>query len=276
LSAEKRNPDRQFPIACIAENGIALFAAADLFTTVRYCDRCCDLSTAGAASFGWSFEAARGVSVDFTAAAEYFKKAADSDHPDGVNCFGCCLEDGRGVDPDIDRAVSHDGRAASLGHPDALLSLGRSLESGKGIGRDPPRPAKYLRLSAEKKNTAAQNSFGFCLEHGRGVEQTFEMAARYDKLAINLGHSEGETNCARCLPLLGRWKPPDRSSETVSHPPSPDRFAEFFRPFLENHEPLDDDRHHRSPVPTLAHRKLTREIHRSSELRWARNQTRSP
>jgi serine/threonine protein kinase len=41
--------------------------------------------------------------------------------------------------------------------------------------------------------------------------------------------------------LLGRWEPPDRSSESVSHPPSADRLTEIFRPFLENPGPLDDD-----------------------------------
>jgi TPR repeat protein len=277
LSAKNGNPDGQFIVACMAENGIALFASADLGIAVRYYERCCDLSPAGAASLGWCFQTGRGIPVDFTAAAECFKKAADSDDPDGVNCFGCCLEDGRGVDPDIDRAVSHYERAASLGHPDALFNLGRCLEYGKGIDRDPLRAAKCYRRSAEKKNAAAQNrfgiclergigahknlslaaefyrraadqgdadganNFGFCLEHGRGIDQNFEMAARYYKLATDCGHPEAKVNYARCLRLLGRWEPPDRSFETVSHPPSPDRLTELFRPFLENPEPLDDD-----------------------------------
>jgi serine/threonine protein kinase len=41
--------------------------------------------------------------------------------------------------------------------------------------------------------------------------------------------------------LLGRWEPSDRSSDSVSHPPSLDRLSEVFPPFLQNPDPLDDD-----------------------------------
>jgi TPR repeat protein len=47
----------------------------------------------------------RGIPVDFTVAAECFKKAADSNDADGINGFGRCLECGDGIDPDIHRAV---------------------------------------------------------------------------------------------------------------------------------------------------------------------------
>jgi TPR repeat protein len=277
LSAENGSPDGQFAIACMAENAIAPFTSSDLNTAVRYYERCFDLSPISAVCLGWCLQTGRGIPGDFTIAAECFKNAADSNDPDGVNCFGCCLERGDGVDPDIDRAVSHYRRAASLGHSDGLFNLGRCLEYGKGIGRHPLRAAKYFRLSAEKGNAAAQNSFGiclergigvhkdlalaahfyqcaadqghvdgannfgFCLEHGRDVAQNFAMAAEYYGIAAERGHSEAKLNRARCMRLLGQWKPPDRSSESVSHPPSPDRLSEIFRPFLQNPGPLDDD-----------------------------------
>jgi serine/threonine protein kinase len=38
--------------------------------------------------------------------------------------------------------------------------------------------------------------------------------------------------------LLGRWKPPDRSSESVAHPPSPDRLSELLRQNSDPQEPL--------------------------------------
>jgi TPR repeat protein len=67
------------------------------------------------------------------------------------------------------------------------------------------------------------------------------MAAEYYGIAAERGHSEAKLNRARCMRLLGQWEPPDRSSESVSHPPSPDRLSEIFRSFLQNPEPLDDD-----------------------------------
>jgi TPR repeat protein len=277
LSAENGSPEGQFAVACMAENGIAAFHSADLGTAVRYYERSCDRSPAASACLGWCLQTGRGIPVDFTVAAECFKHAADSDDADGINCFGCCLERGKGVEVDIDGAVSHYRRAASKSHSDALYNFGRCLEYGIGIDRNPQRAAKYYRLSAEMKNASAQNSFGiclergigvhknlslaalfyrraadqghadgannfgFCLEHCRGVQQNIEMAAQYYRFAADRGHREAKVNLARCMRLLGRWNPPDRSSDSVSHSPSPDRLSEIFRPFLESPAPLDCD-----------------------------------
>jgi serine/threonine protein kinase len=60
-------------------------------------------------------------------------------------------------------------------------------------------------------------------------------------LAADRGHSEAKLNHNRCLRLLGQWEASDRSSETISHPPSLDCLSNLFRGFLENPEPLDDD-----------------------------------
>jgi TPR repeat protein/serine/threonine protein kinase len=261
----------------MAENGIRPFTSVDVDTAVRYYQRCCELSPAAAASLGWCLQLGRGIPIDFITAAECFKKAADSNDPDGINSFGCCLERGQGVDLDIDRAVSHYRTAASISHPDAQYNFGRCLEYGRGIGKDPARAGKFYRLAAENKNAAGQNSFGiclergigapknfslaalfyrraadqghpdgannfaFCLEHARGVEQDVELAARYYKFAADRGHPEAKLNYARCLRLLGRWEPPDRSSDSVSHPPSADRLCGLFRDFLQSPAPADSD-----------------------------------
>jgi TPR repeat protein len=275
-SAENGNPDGQFVIGCMAEHGIGLFHSVDLETAVSLYERCCDRSPAGAACLGRCFQTGRGAPVDFTTAAECFKKASDSDDVDGINCFGCCLERGEGVDADIERAAAQYRKAASFGHPDALYNFGRCLEYGRGVPRDLDRAAKYYGLSAAKGNAAAQNSFGiclerglgahknqclaaqfylraaaqghadgannfgFCLEHGRGVQQDFAMAAEYYGFAANRGHPDGAANRARCLRLLGRWEPPDRSSDSVSHS-APDRLCEIFRDLCDGPGPTDDD-----------------------------------
>jgi hypothetical protein len=219
----------------------------------------------------------RGVPVDFTIAAEFFKKAADSHDVDAMNSFGCCLEQGKGVDINTDLAVSYYRRAAKQFDSDGMYNFGRSLEYGKSIDENVFRAAKYYRLSAEQQNAAAENSFGICLErgigvhknlslaaqyyqraaqqghpdgannfgfsleHGRGVERNIEMASEYYKFAADCGHSEAKLNHLRCLRLLGQWEPLDRSSEIVSHSPSVDRLSEIFRDFLQNPKPLNDD-----------------------------------
>jgi TPR repeat protein len=91
LLAENGSPDGQFTNACMAENAIGAFPSVDLLTAVRYYEQCCDSYPSGAACLGWCLQNGRGIPVDFTVAAECFKKAADSGDADGINCFGCCL-----------------------------------------------------------------------------------------------------------------------------------------------------------------------------------------
>jgi TPR repeat protein len=72
------------------------------------------------------------------------------------------------------------------------------------------------RLASEHGHPDGANNFGFCPGHGRRVQQNLEIAAEHYKFAAERGHLEANLNRARFLRLLGRWKPPDRSSETVS------------------------------------------------------------
>jgi hypothetical protein len=44
---------------------------------------CHPISAAGSARYGWFLYAGKGVPVDFTVAAEFFKKTSDSDDTDG-------------------------------------------------------------------------------------------------------------------------------------------------------------------------------------------------
>jgi TPR repeat protein len=105
LSTENDSSNGQFVVTLMAENGIRAFPSINFDTAVRYYERCSDLFPAASACFGRCLETGLGIPVDFTVAAEFFKKAADSDDANGMNSFGCCLERGQGVDPDIDWAV---------------------------------------------------------------------------------------------------------------------------------------------------------------------------
>jgi hypothetical protein len=123
----------------------------------------------------------------------------------------------------------------------AQNSFGICLERGIGAHKNRSLAAQFYRSAADQGHADGANNLGFCLEHGRGVEQDFEMAAEYYGFASEHGHPDAKFNRARCMRLLGQWEPPDCSSDAVSHPPSPDRLAEIFRPFLQNPGPLDDD-----------------------------------
>jgi TPR repeat protein len=196
LSADNGSPDGQFAIACMSENAIGRFHSIDLDTVVRYYELCSDRSPAGTAYSGWRLQTGGAISIDFTVAADCFKKAADSNDADGRDGFGCCLERAEDIDPDIHHAVFYYRRAAWLSQSDGLYNYERCLEDGKRIGQD---AIKYYRLSAEKENAAAENSFGFCLERGIGVHNNLSIAADFYPRAVQLGDADGANNFGSCL-----------------------------------------------------------------------------
>jgi hypothetical protein len=139
------------------------------------------------------------------------------------------------------RAVKYYRVSAEKQNASGQNSFGICLERGSGVRRNALLAAVFYRRAADQGHADGANNFGFCLEHGRGVEHNFELAAKYYKLAADRGHPEAQLNHARCLRLLGRWQPPDRSSEFASTCPSPARLTELFRESCENPGPLDSD-----------------------------------
>jgi hypothetical protein len=111
---------------------------------------------------------------------------------DAQNSFGICLEWGIGVQSNLALAAHYSQRATLQGHPDRA------------------------------------NNLGFCREHGRGVEQGIRLVAEHYESAAGRGHPEGGLNYRRCPRLLGRWNPPDRSSQVSAYPPSNNRLAALF------------------------------------------------
>jgi TPR repeat protein len=159
-SAEHGSANGQFAVAWMEENGIG--PTANLGRAVRFSERCSELLPARSVCLGWCCQTGTGIPVDLRVAADYLKKAGDTNGADGINSFGCCLEHGQGFDVDIEFAVRHYQRAAFLSQPDGMENFGRCLEYGKGTEQDLHRAGKSDRLSAELKNPAAQNSFGIC------------------------------------------------------------------------------------------------------------------
>jgi TPR repeat protein len=150
FSAENGNADGEFAITCTAEHGIGAFCSVDLITAAQYYERCSNLSPAASTCFGWCLQSGRGIPVEITVAAEFFKRAADLDDVDGVNSFGCCLEQGQGVDPDIDEAASYYRRATSHFHPDGMYNFGRCLREGNTSEKS-SSSCKILSFSLQKK-----------------------------------------------------------------------------------------------------------------------------
>jgi TPR repeat protein len=141
----------------------------------------------------------------------------------------------------VERATKYYRMGAEKGNAAAQNSFGICPERGIGAHKNLSFAAQFYRRAADQGHADGENNFGFCLEHGRGVRQNFEMALDYYRFAADRGHPEAKLNCARCLRLLGRWEPPDRFSNSISHPPSRHHLSEIFGDIRQSPVPLADD-----------------------------------
>jgi TPR repeat protein len=181
----------------MTENGIG--SCIDLTVAMHYYELSSDLSAAGSTRAGWCWQAKKGAPIDFPVAAEFFKKAADSNDGCSVNSFDCCLECDKGIDENMELAVRYYRKAVSQSDRDGIHDFARCLEYCKGIGRDFIRAAKYDRRSAELKSAAAENSFGICLGRGIRVQSTAVLAVHYYQRSVLQGHPDWGTILGFCL-----------------------------------------------------------------------------
>jgi TPR repeat protein len=72
----------------MTENGIG--TVADGVVAARYYELSAGPSSAGAFHFGRCCESGGGVPIDFTIAAEFFRRVTDLGVADSANSFGCC------------------------------------------------------------------------------------------------------------------------------------------------------------------------------------------
>jgi TPR repeat protein len=138
-----------------------------------------DCSAPSSTHDGWCLDAGKGVPVDFTIAAEFFKKACDSNDADGLNSFCYYVERGEDIDENIEHAVFYYRKAGSRSYAYERYNFAHCLEYDKVIGQNFIRAAKYRHLSAELNDANAQNNFGICLERSIGAQPNLTLEAHY-------------------------------------------------------------------------------------------------
>ena len=107
---------------------------------------------------GTVFDEALGEPEDASAAAEFFRQAADVGHVLSQHNLGNLYAAGRGVDPDPTLAVQWWRRAAEQGDAITQLRLGEAYEAGNGVERDVGTAVRWYREAAERGNGAAREA----------------------------------------------------------------------------------------------------------------------
>lgn len=130
---------------------------------------------------------------DYTAAAAWFRKAADQGNTEAQEALGMMYESGMGVPQDNAEAASWFRKAAEQGYDGAQFRLGGLYENGKGVLRDPAQAAAWYRKAADQGYSNAQSSLGYLYERGWGVPRDPVQAHMWYALAVAQGDIFSET-----------------------------------------------------------------------------------
>jgi uncharacterized protein len=138
------------------------------------------------------YEHGKGLSRDFTKAAENYRRAALQGYAPAENNLGVLYQRGYGVHHDLALAFHWFSLAAQHGSPAAQQNLGTLYYLGYPTHPDYVQTAKWYRASAEQGFAQAQKSLAFCYLKGIGVPRDDSLAAHWALLAAEQGQPRAE------------------------------------------------------------------------------------
>ena len=141
-------------------------------------------------NIGYSYYDGVGVKRDIGKAIEWFKKAAELNHPRAMFLLGSCYYNGTGMNKDYDRALDWLTKAAQLGDAKAMNRLGYMYECGHGTRKDFAEAMKWYEKSSDRGNPDATFKIGLLYYNGNGVARSYEEAMKWLRKAAQLGHSD--------------------------------------------------------------------------------------
>lgn len=130
------------------------------------------------------------VSQDFTAAAEWFKRAALQGHARAQFNLGYMCEFGKGVDEDLTAATKWYTLSAELGLAAAQNNLAWLYERNEQL----ESAAHWYQRAADQGDMRSQSSLGFAFSKGRGVPVDLVRAVYYYRLGAEQGYAPAQYN----------------------------------------------------------------------------------
>jgi TPR repeat protein len=164
-----------------------------------------------------------GVNANAEEAAQWYRRAADQNHDEGLFNLGRAFENGIGVARDPAQARVYYERAAELGLEDAsqaLANLGQAapqissaqqqFEQGSQLykANKYADAAKIFESLAQSGYAPAQLQIGYQYEFGEGVPQNAEEAAQWYRKSADQGYAIAQ-NILGALYENGRGVPED-------------------------------------------------------------------
>lgn len=120
---------------------------------------------------GYFYDEGLGVEQDYAKAMEWYQKAADFGYAPSMNNIGYIYENGHGVEQDYAKAMEWYEKAADLGHSSAMNNIGWLYQNGLGVEQDYVKAMEWYGKATDLGNSSAMNNIGYLYENGLGVEQ---------------------------------------------------------------------------------------------------------
>jgi uncharacterized protein len=131
------------------------------------------------------YQSGEGVPQDYTAAAAWYRKAAEQGHAEAQYSLGSIYQNGYGVPEDFSAAASWYRRAAEQGDPDGQYMLGGAYQSGIGVLQDYVQAHKWLLLAVSRFAATDNEKLGEALKKRDALagKMTPAQIAEAEKLA---------------------------------------------------------------------------------------------
>ena len=141
---------------------------------------------------GRAYASGYGVPFDRSAAATWFRKAADQGYAEGQAALGAELLTGQGVAEDDAQALVWLRKAADQNNAIAQVELGYVYEAGKGVTRDFVASAEWYRKAAEQGNGLGETALGTEYLFGHGVPRDLAQARVWLQMAADQNQPRAE------------------------------------------------------------------------------------
>jgi TPR repeat protein len=137
---------------------------------------------------GYLYEHGKGLPLDFSKAAEYYRSAALQGYSPAETNLGGLYRRGNGVPRDAAISFHWYQLAAQHGNRVAQQNLGTFYYIGYATPIDYVQAANWFRASAMQGFAEAQNSLAHCYLKAIGVPRDYAQAAHWARLAAEQGH----------------------------------------------------------------------------------------
>ena len=198
-AAMEGDADAQYWLACLYESGEGM-KRPDPEKAVYWAWTGAEATNGACMNLlGTFYERGVGMDRDEAAAADCYRRAADSGNAKGALNFALACEYGRGVPTNAALALAYYEAAARAGLAEGMLRTGLCHLYGTGTPRDGRAAAEWFARGARAGSADAAGFLGRCAARGIGMPKDARAALRWLREAVSAGDPEFRADLVRAL-----------------------------------------------------------------------------